>query len=73
MSGCTYQVEGCFCVCWLCCTEIEHWMGESGSGSCTCMFDLYIIDEIKKGVFMFLRLFIDDSVMPLKKLNIEVF
>jgi len=26
-----------------------------------------------RGGFMFLRLFIDDSVVPLKKLNIEVF
>jgi hypothetical protein len=28
--------------------------------------------KIKKGVSMFLRLFIDDGVVPLKKLNIEV-
>jgi len=48
-------------------------MGESGSGSCACVFDLHIIEEIKNGVFMFFRLFIDDSVVPLKKLNIEVF
>jgi hypothetical protein len=49
-------------------------MGESGTGSCACMFDLYIIDEIKwGGGFIFLRLFIDDSVVPLKKLSIEVF
>lgn len=73
MSVCTYQVDGCVCVCRLCCTEVEHWMGESGTGSCARVFDLYIMDEIKQGGFMFLRLFIDDSVVPLKKLNIEVF
>jgi hypothetical protein len=48
-------------------------MGENGTGSCACVFDLYVVDEIKQGVFIFLRLFIDDSVVPLKKLNIEVF
>jgi hypothetical protein len=47
-------------------------MGESGTGSCTGMFDLYIADEIKKGFFMFLILFINNSVVPLKKLNMEV-
>jgi hypothetical protein len=48
-------------------------MGESVSGPWTCVFDLYIVDEIEKGVFMFLRLFIDVSVMLLKKINIQFF
>ena len=36
------------------------------------MLELYIVDKVKKGVFIFLRLFIDDSAMSLTKLNIEV-
>ena len=36
------------------------------------MLELYIVDKIKKGVFIFLRLFIDDSAVSLTKLNIEV-
>jgi len=31
-----------------------------------------IVDKVEKGVFIFLRLFIDDSAMSLTKLNIEV-
>jgi len=59
--------------CWFCCAEIEHWMGESVSGLRTCVFDLCIVGEIKKGVFTFLRLFIDISVMLLEKMNIQFF
>lgn len=40
-----------WCVCWSHCTKIEHQIGESESGSCTCMFELYIID--KKGFLSF--------------------
>jgi hypothetical protein len=36
------------------------------------VLELYIVDKIKKGVFIFLRLFIDDSAVSLTKLNIEV-
>ena len=46
-----------------------HQMGESGSGPSARVFELFIVDEIKKGVFIFLRLFIGDSDMPLKKFN----
>jgi hypothetical protein len=59
-----------FCICWLSCTEIEQ---ESESASCSCVFELYITDESKKGVFTFQRLFSDDSVTPLKKVNTKVF
>jgi len=46
-----------------------HQMGESKSWSCARVFELCIVDEIKKGVFIFLRLFIGDSDMPLKILS----
>jgi len=36
------------------------------------MLELYIVDKIKKGISIFLRLFIDDSAVSLTKLNIEV-
>jgi hypothetical protein len=48
-----------------------HQMGESESRSCARVFELYIVDEIKKGVFIFLRLFIGDRDMPLKKLKLS--
>ena len=38
-------------VCWLHCTEIEHQTGESKSGSCAHVFELYIVHEIVKGGF----------------------
>ena len=59
-----------WCFSWLSCIEIKQ---ESESGSCACVFKLYITDESKKGVLIFLRFFIDDNVTPLKKLNTEVF
>jgi len=58
---------------WFCCAEIEHWMGESVNGLRTWMFDLCILGEIKNGVVMFLRLFIDISVLLLQKMNIQFF
>jgi hypothetical protein len=64
------QWRWCWCFCWLSYTEIEQ---ESESELCTRVFELHITDESKKGVLIFLRLFIDDSVTPLEKLNTEVF
>jgi hypothetical protein len=40
-------------------------MGENEYGSCACVRELYVIDEIEKGVSIFLGLFTDDSVMSL--------
>jgi len=37
------------------------------------VFDLCTVGEIKMGVFMFLRLFIDISVMLLEKMSIQFF
>jgi len=54
------------------CTEFECQIREGESGSCICMLELYIVDKIKKGISIFLRLFIDDSAVSLTKLNIEV-
>ena len=34
---------------------------------------MYVIDEIVKGVFICLGLFIDDGFMLLEKLSVEVF
>ena len=47
--------------------KAEHQLGENECGSCVCMFELYVTDEIKKGVSKSLELFIDDSVMLLEK------
>jgi hypothetical protein len=41
-------------------------MGESENGLRARVFELYIVDEIKKGVLKFLRLFIDDGDIPSK-------
>ena len=38
-----------------------------------CMFELYGIDEIEKGVFICLGLFIDDGYMLLEKMSVEIF
>jgi hypothetical protein len=38
-----------------------------------CMFELYGIDEIEKGVFICLGLFIDDGCMLLEKMSVEIF
>jgi hypothetical protein len=48
-------------------TEFEHQMGESVSGSCSCVLELYVVHEVKEGVFIFLRLFVDDCVTSLEK------
>jgi hypothetical protein len=72
MSVCTNQVQVVVCLLVLC-AEIEHWMGESVSGPWTCAFDLFIVDEIKKGVFMFLGLLIDVSFTLLNKMDIQFF
>jgi len=37
------------------------------------MFELYGIDEIEKGVFICLGLFIDGGCMLLEKMSVEVF
>jgi hypothetical protein len=47
-----------------------HQMGEIESGSRESVFEMYIVDELKKGIFIFLRLLIDDSDMPLRKLKL---
>ena len=54
------------------CTEFEHQIREGESRSWVCVLELYIVDKVKKGVFIFLRLFIDGSAMSLTKMNIEV-
>lgn len=46
---------------------------ENDCGSCACVLELYVIDEIENGVFIFLKLFSDDSVTSLEKLNVEFF
>jgi hypothetical protein len=38
-------------------------MGENECGLCSCVRELYVIDEIEEGVSIFLGLFIDVSVM----------
>jgi hypothetical protein len=61
-----------WCVCRLQCTKKIKW-GENEYGLCVCVLELYVIDEIEKGVFNILELFIDDSVMLLEKYNVEIF
>jgi hypothetical protein len=48
-------------------------MGENEYGSCSFMSESYVVNEIKKGVFIFLELFIDDSVILLEKTSVEIF
>lgn len=48
-------------------------MGESEGGPWAYVFDQYIINEIIKGMFMFVILFIDVTVMLLEKMTIPVF
>jgi hypothetical protein len=55
------------------CTDVELQMGENECGSQTCMFDLYVIDVIKKGVFICLGLFINDDCMLMEKESVELF
>jgi hypothetical protein len=55
------------------CSEVEHQMGESEIGSCACMLELCVVDEVKEDVCIFRSLFVDDCVMSLEKLNVEVF
>ena len=47
-------------------------MGENECGPQACVFELYVIDEIIKGIFICLGLFIDDDFMWLEKLSVEV-
>jgi hypothetical protein len=54
-------------------TEVEHQTGKSEIGSCSWVLDLCVTHEVKEGVFTFLRLFVNDCVMSLEKLNVEVF
>jgi hypothetical protein len=37
------------------------------------MFESHVVNEIKKGVFIFLELFIDDSVILLENMSVEIF
>jgi hypothetical protein len=55
------------------CTEIDLQMGQNEYGSCTFMFESYVVNGIKKGVFIFLELFKDDSVMLLEMMSAEIF
>jgi hypothetical protein len=48
-------------------------MGENEYGSCAFMSESYVVNEIKKEVFIFLELSIDDSVILLDKMNVEIF
>lgn len=48
-------------------------MGENEYGSCTFMFKSYVVNEIKKGVFIFLELFIDGSVILLETMGVQIF
>jgi len=48
-------------------------MGENEYGSCAFMFESYVVNEIKKRVFIFLELFIDVSVILLEKMSVEIF
>jgi len=48
-------------------------MGESASGSCSCVLELYVVHEVKERFFIFLRFFVDDCVMSLEKSNVEDF
>jgi hypothetical protein len=53
--------------------KAEHQSGENDHGSRVCLLESYVTDEIKKGIFNFLELFIDDSVMLLEKYTVEIF
>ena len=53
--------------------KAEHQLGENEYASCVCVLELYVIDEIKKGVLNFLELFIDDSVMLLETYTTDIF
>jgi len=53
--------------------KAEHLSGKNEYGSCVCVLESNVIDEIEKGVFNFLELFIDDSVMLLEKYTVEIF
>ena len=73
-NGCQYvrnKRRSWIYVCWSRCTEIGHQMGERESGSCACVFKVYIVDELQKGIFIFLRVLIDDSDVPFKKLKFQ--
>jgi len=75
-NGCqyvTYRVRWRWCVCRPHCTEVKLQSGYNDCWSCACVLELYVIDEIEYGVFVFLELFIDDGVMSLEKMNVEVF
>jgi hypothetical protein len=45
LYGNTIQLEVVVCLLVCCCTKIKHQIGESESGSCTCVFELYIIGK----------------------------
>jgi hypothetical protein len=48
-------------------------MAENEYGTCAFMFESHVVNEIKKGVFIFLKLFIDDSVILLENMIVEIF
>jgi hypothetical protein len=47
-------------------------MGQNKYGSYAFMFGSYVVNEIKKRVFIFLELFIDVSVILLEKMSVEI-
>ena len=53
----TFQVVWC-CVYRPHCTEVEHQLGESESGSSSWVLELYVVHKAKEGIFIFLRLFV---------------
>ena len=67
------QVGLCCSVCRPYCTDVKLQIGENECRSQACMFELYGIDEIEKGVFICLGLFIDGGCMLLEKMSVEVF
>jgi hypothetical protein len=53
--------------------KAEQQSGENEYRSRVCVLESYVIDEIEKGIFNFLELFIDDGVMLLGKYTVEIF
>ena len=47
-------------------------IGEKESEECACVLESYVRDEIDKGIFAFLELFSDDSIMS-EKLDVNIF
>ena len=52
------------------CVDVSSMADHSVSKS---SYELYIMDKITEGVIILLRLFINDDIVSLEKLNAEVF